>query len=248
VRKAIADGGDAETLQNFADWLLPIGDGTDTTTDVLQTIVLPDSVCLDEGCNLDALVDWVYPDLAANCHNAKWISRRAILTPLNETVNELNAKLGERFPGEALDCFSADAVKKGEDAHAAPTELLNSFNDIEGLPQHHLRLKKNMPIMLLRNLSPVVRASSSIACPCRYHCTRSHLCFGHCFRRRGSATEHGCWCSASSTAAFSWLPSRALASITVTQSSSRASSSTQRRISSPSMGRAANFPCVWPSP
>ena len=56
----------------------------------------------------------------------------------------------------ALLAYSADEVKKSDDAYAAPTELLNSFNDIEGLPQHKLTLKKNMPIMLLRNLSPVV--------------------------------------------------------------------------------------------
>lgn len=160
VRKAIADGGDVETLQRFADWLLPVGDGTDATTDELQTIRLPEedsfNVCLDAGCNLDALVGWVYPDLPTNCHSAKWLSRRAILTPLNETVNEINSKLGERFPGDAWHCYSADEVKKSDDAYAAPTELLNSFNDIEGLPQHKLTLKKNMPIMLLRNLSPVV--------------------------------------------------------------------------------------------
>ena len=47
----------------------------------------------------------------------------------------------------ALLAYSADEVKKSDDAYAAPTELLNSFNDIEGLPQHKLTLKKNMPIM-----------------------------------------------------------------------------------------------------
>lgn len=159
VRKAIADGGDATTLQRFADWLLPIGNGTDPTTDELHTIKLPDEVCLDEGCDLDALVDWVYPELAINCGDSKWLSQRAILTPLNETVNEINSKLGERFPGEAWDCYSADAVKKTDDAYAAPTELLNSFNDVEGLPQHKISFKKNMPIMLLRNLAPMVRSA-----------------------------------------------------------------------------------------
>ena len=155
VRKAIASGGDAETLQSFADWLLPIGDGTDATTDEVHTIKLPNAICLDKGCDLDALVDWVYPNLAANCGNAAWLSQRAILTPRNETVNEINSTLGARFPGAAWHCYSADEVKKSDDSCAAPTELLNSFNDVEGLPQHKLSLKRNMPIMLLRNLSPV---------------------------------------------------------------------------------------------
>ena len=36
-------------------WLLRIGEGKEPTEE-LETIALPDSLCLDEGCDLDALV------------------------------------------------------------------------------------------------------------------------------------------------------------------------------------------------
>ena len=39
----------------------------ETVTDELQQITLPEELCLPEGCDLAALVDWVYPDLASNC-------------------------------------------------------------------------------------------------------------------------------------------------------------------------------------
>ena len=42
-----------------------------------------------------------------------------------------------------------------EDSHQAlyPTEFLNTLN-ISGVPPHKLRLKKSLPIMLLRNINP----------------------------------------------------------------------------------------------
>ena len=36
-----------------------------------------------------------------------------------------------------------------------PIEFLNSLN-FNGFPQHELRLKKNIPIMLLRNINPSI--------------------------------------------------------------------------------------------
>jgi hypothetical protein len=44
-------------------------------------------------------------------------------------------------------------VLKDEDTYAAPTEFLNTLEP-SGIPKHRLELKRNMPIMLLRNLSP----------------------------------------------------------------------------------------------
>ena len=44
-------------LEDFAVWLLRIVEGKEPT-DELETIALPDSLCLDEGCDLDALVEW----------------------------------------------------------------------------------------------------------------------------------------------------------------------------------------------
>ena len=139
-------------LECFAAWLLRIGNGTEAA-DELCTIALPPELCLPSGCDINALAEWVYPNLATNCTSASWLGERAILAPYNSEVDAINAKLSADFPGDEWVCISADAVTNPTDVRFAPPELLNTFSP-SGLPAHELRLKPNMPIMLLRNLSP----------------------------------------------------------------------------------------------
>ena len=139
-------------LEAFAQWLLRLGDGIEPT-DELSHIKLPSDICLEEGCDLQALVDWVYPDLASNCQSSEWLAGRAILAPYNEDVTRINSTVSETFPGSEWICKSADATRDPEDDRAAPIEVLNKEQP-NGLPEHELRLKPNMPIMLLRNLAP----------------------------------------------------------------------------------------------
>lgn len=143
-----------EELEHFSQWLLGLGEGTDATTDRdTETVALPENLCLNDGCSIDTLVDWVYPDLATNCSSSAWLAGRAILMPKNAEVDRVNAKIAETFPGEVWECTSADTVSKEDDTFAAPSEFLNSLNP-SGIPAHKLNLKPNMPVMLLRNLSP----------------------------------------------------------------------------------------------
>ena len=117
----------------------------------------------DGKLDVEGLVDWVFPNLAARCADAEnaieWLAERAILAPLNTAVDDLNQLLLERFPGRATTCLSADAVindKSDADGDASariPVEYLNSQRTT-GLPEHSLDIKPNMPLMLLRNLNP----------------------------------------------------------------------------------------------
>lgn len=147
-----ADADLLEQLENFAKWLLDVGEGR-AEADNVGRIALPDSLCLPEGCNLDALVKWVYPNLASNCTNTEWLSGRAILTPLNDVVDEANDTIAAAFPGRAWKCISADRARDPEDDRRMGTENLN-FVSPSGFPKHEIDLKPNMPIMLLRNLAP----------------------------------------------------------------------------------------------
>ena len=58
-------GVDTAVLKDFADWLLRIGDGA--SNDAFDRVVLPDFLCLPERAgneaDIDALCDWVYPEL-----------------------------------------------------------------------------------------------------------------------------------------------------------------------------------------
>ena len=76
------------------------------------------------------------------------------MMPKNVEVERVNDKIAEAFPGEAWTCKSADMVDKTEDTFAAPSEFLNELQPA-GIPKHCLELKRNMPVMLMRNLSPV---------------------------------------------------------------------------------------------
>ncbi|KAG2706898.1 hypothetical protein I3760_05G123100 [Carya illinoinensis] len=77
---------------------------------------------------------------------------RAILTPKNSYVDEINALLIHRFPGELKRYYSFDeAIDTSE--QSIMEDFLNTLTP-NGLPPHELLLKINCPIMLLRNINP----------------------------------------------------------------------------------------------
>ena len=134
-----AVGGTAHTLarlQGFADWLLRLGNGAEPM-DELSHIALPTECCLPEGCDIDALIEWVYPNLSENCTSTEWLSGRAVLTPYNDDVTAINDRVGAAFPGEEWICKSADRVTDPEDDAKAPAEVLNTINH-NGLPTHEI--------------------------------------------------------------------------------------------------------------
>ena len=169
IRNAAATGADMADMLDFASWLMRIGDGTEPH-DELEMIELPTGrwpeLCEPTGANLEKLSEWVYPGLLLDepaipelleeqtrlsC-DAKWLSKRAILTPLNTTVDEINDTFTDSFPGNSVELPSADRVSE-EDGCAVDVEFLNTIN-LPNFPAHRLRLKSRMPLMLLRNLSP----------------------------------------------------------------------------------------------
>lgn len=89
---------------------------------------------------------------------AEYIIQRAILTPLNQHVDAVNAQMMEWMStfdagAEQREYLSADGIV-GEDGRGGlyPTEFLNSLN-FSGVPPHKLLLRVGCPIILLRNLT-----------------------------------------------------------------------------------------------
>ncbi|KAG7661876.1 uncharacterized protein J8A68_004596 [[Candida] subhashii] len=84
---------------------------------------------------------------------ANWLSRM----PKNERLKDLNDMLLERLPGECTVFESINEVDDGlngaTDNRNLPPEYLHALNN-SSLPLATLKLKKNAPIMLLRNLDP----------------------------------------------------------------------------------------------
>jgi ATP-dependent DNA helicase PIF1 len=99
------------------------------------------------------LISFVYPNILLNVSDRNWLAGRAILSPLNNAVDEINELCLNGIPGDLIVCNSADTTIQLDDATRFPTEYLNSIS-VNGIPPHRLLLKIGAPIMLLRNINP----------------------------------------------------------------------------------------------
>ncbi|KAL8100518.1 hypothetical protein AgCh_032684 [Apium graveolens] len=98
-----------------------------------------------------------HPDFTENYQNADYLSERAILSPTNQTVGNLNSAIVDRIPGEMFSYFSVDTAEdfpgsQTDQMQSFPPEYLNSIN-IPGLALHELKLKVGVVVMLTRNLN-----------------------------------------------------------------------------------------------
>ena len=122
--------------EDYANWLLSIGDGTALTTsnelynDLIQ---LPENICMNP--NIEELAHWVFPDIATHHNDKNWICQRGILTPKNRHMNEINEHIATSFPGDEIRIQSADDLVKEYEGVGIPNEYLNTLNP-PGLPTH----------------------------------------------------------------------------------------------------------------
>ncbi|XP_074322892.1 uncharacterized protein LOC141659865 [Apium graveolens] len=153
-----------EDLNQFAKWVLDIGDGkvnpTQNQNDSFEEddIEVPAQFCdLNNINSVDNMIKNTFPNFLENWNNPKYLSERAILTPTNQTVGHLNSLIVDKVPGESFSYFSVDSAEDfggtDDDLHSAfPIEYLNSIN-ISGMPYHELKLKVGVVVMLMRNLN-----------------------------------------------------------------------------------------------
>ena len=138
----------------FSEFLLRIGNGVEETIEQ-DYVKLPSEICVPytgAESNIEDLIDIVFPMLEENMTNSNYITSRAILSTRNENVDGINMKLIERFPGEQMVYHNFDSAVDDPNNHY-PSEFLNSLTP-NGLPPHILKLKRNCPVILLRNLDP----------------------------------------------------------------------------------------------
>jgi hypothetical protein len=75
-----------------------------------------------------------------------------ILCTRNNYVDEINARMIDRFPGKANVFYSFDLVEDDQQNNY-PQDFLNSITP-NGMPPHEVRIKINCPLILLWNLDP----------------------------------------------------------------------------------------------
>uniref|UniRef100_A0A0D2ZUB6 ATP-dependent DNA helicase n=1 Tax=Brassica oleracea var. oleracea TaxID=109376 RepID=A0A0D2ZUB6_BRAOL len=153
-----------QTEIEFSEWLLKVGNGTalkeqDHSSEysgVDQIIVDKNLIIPAKENGISAIAEHVYKSFDTNYSNIDYLKERAILTPRNDTVDEINKVLLEKLPGHAKMYASADSIINNENTEQDysldyPVEYLNTIN-LPGFPQHKIYLKVNTPIMLIRNI------------------------------------------------------------------------------------------------
>ncbi|KAK8933828.1 hypothetical protein KSP39_PZI015390 [Platanthera zijinensis] len=150
----------------FSEYLLRVGNGTETTTEA-EMIRIPDTLgLLWEGeHSITDLITVTFPNLYSHVGDKNYMRDRAILTPLNEHVNMLNDITVGQLPGEEVIYYSYDSVSDDTRNFYQP-EFLNTLTP-GNLPPHKLKLKVGAPIMLLRNIDQKIGLCNGTRLMCR---------------------------------------------------------------------------------
>ncbi|XP_034570701.2 uncharacterized protein [Setaria viridis] len=138
----------------FADYLLRISNSTEETFGS-KYVLLPDYISIDspsEDICIDTVIDRVFPDLPDNRRSASYMCKGAILSTWNEHIDAVNALMIDRFPSTKQVYYSFDSAED-DTRNNYPLDFLNSIT-LNKLPPHKLTMKKNCPVILLRDLDP----------------------------------------------------------------------------------------------
>ncbi|XP_050889153.1 uncharacterized protein LOC127094356 [Lathyrus oleraceus] len=145
-------------LELFSNWILKVGDGKlEEPNDGYTDIPIPNDFLISNYDDpLEAIVSETYPNFLNNYKNPEFLQSRAILAGTIETVDIINQYVLGFIPGEEKEYLSSDSVDtfdgEGNEAFDVLTpEFLNTLTT-SGLPNHKIKLKIGIPIMLLRNI------------------------------------------------------------------------------------------------
>ncbi|XP_035838928.1 uncharacterized protein LOC110907105 [Helianthus annuus] len=111
---------EVEEINNFAKWLLDVGEGNvGRSNDGEAIIEIPPELLIDNSSDpISSLINFVYPSILENYNDRNYFSTRAILAPKNEVVHEINDRLLALFPGEEKEYLSSDSLCPIEDGNA----------------------------------------------------------------------------------------------------------------------------------
>nr|XP_017245517.1 PREDICTED: ATP-dependent DNA helicase PIF1-like [Daucus carota subsp. sativus] len=153
-------------IKDFSEWQLRIGDGKkchdfepDASNDA--NMKMPERFLIHaEESPLQSLVDRIYPGFEENFQSHEYIRDRAILTPTNVVVDDINKIILDKIPGETYTYYSQDSMEdngseNNDFAESFPIEYINSLN-MPCIPKHELKLKVGTPVMLMRNLNQIL--------------------------------------------------------------------------------------------
>ena len=149
----------------YQAFLLRIGNGTQERELEFgpDAISLPAEVVAPIGWKIENLVAFAYEDLLqktlsilrdASLPAIQDLAARAVLTPRNDSVSNINAIALALFPASSIHVLHSTTVISGgtqEDYQSYPLDYLNSL-DLPGFPPAALRICVGALVMLLRNI------------------------------------------------------------------------------------------------
>jgi ATP-dependent DNA helicase PIF1 len=86
----------------FLDYLLRISNGTKDMF-VVDYVCLPKDIIIEymDEHSIDHLIDCVFPNLSKNVCFAHYRRERGVLCTRNDYLDEINARMTDRFPGRS---------------------------------------------------------------------------------------------------------------------------------------------------
>ncbi|CAN1189519.1 ATP-dependent DNA helicase PIF1 [Linum perenne] len=149
----------------FPNWVLAVGNGTLNTQSNSKSTTSNDLITIPAqflipptNKPIAELISRVYPSFQQSYQSLEYIKSRAIVSPTNVVVSEINDLLLAQIPTPAKIYFCADSLSPTKTNITAleteyPVEFLNSLS-FNGIPEHKLELKPFTVVMLLRNINP----------------------------------------------------------------------------------------------
>ena len=123
-----------------------------------ELIKLPSDISLTQWEDpMQCIIHAVYASPLDYFDKPAYLKERAILTPKNEMVHDLNNMIMDMLPGEGVNYLSSDNVCKAsvltnEEDLLYPSEFLHSLK-FNRVLNHDIQLKQGAPVMLLGNLN-----------------------------------------------------------------------------------------------
>lgn len=141
-------------VAQFANNLLRIGDGiTNIDKRGSRSTMAPWSFGQVRTNKEAELIQLIYGDLGSGSPSNNYLDQRALLALTNARIDRLNQIIADRVPSTVHLRFSVNKPLHDEDKEHYTPEYLATILE-SSLPEHELRLKIGMPVMLLRNLEP----------------------------------------------------------------------------------------------
>ncbi|CAL1370331.1 unnamed protein product [Linum trigynum] len=157
LRQTYCSESELKEIATFSKWIMEIGDGNNCSVFGEANISIPTYLMVSRhGDPISDIIKATYPNLGDNHDNKDYLASRAILAPHHEMVNKLNEYMLSQITREQVTYLSSDFFEneKGKPKSQDPkisAEVLNSLQ-IPGFPDHEIKLKIGVPVILLRNV------------------------------------------------------------------------------------------------